>query len=161
MSKPWQLLSQKMTQLLSKSAVAREEGISRRTVQRRCRTWESLPNTGEYHVMDEKGRVNLEEYRRFDKEVFKRYEKRGFPLRGVRTPTHRWRRLMQALRNKKNFGRTLEDRFKLIRAEIDAMNDPEQMATLVELPGFFRHAARQSLLKVLTKHLGNERNNLA
>jgi hypothetical protein len=150
-----------MMQLLSKSAVAREEGISRRTVQRRCRTWESLPKTGEYQVMDEKGRVNLEEYRRFDKQVFKRYEKRGFPLRGVRTPTHRWRRLMRALRDKKTFGRTLEDRFKLIRAEIDAMSDGEQMATLAELPIFFRSAVRQSLVKLLTKHLGNERDNLA
>jgi len=145
----------------SKSAVAREEGISRRTVQRRCRAWESLPKTGDYQVLDEKGRVNLEEYRRFDREVFKRYEKRGFPLRGVRTPTHRWRRLMRSLRNRKGFGRTLEDRIKLIRGEIDAMSDREQMATLVELPVFFRPATRQSLLKVLTKHLGDERHNSA
>ena len=47
------------------------------------------------------------------------------------------------------------------RPEIDAMSDREQMATLVELPAFFRPAARESLLKVLTKHLGDERDNAA
>jgi hypothetical protein len=41
------------------------------------------------------------------------------------------------------------------------MSDREQMATLAELPIFFRRAARQSLVKLLTKHLGNERDNLA
>ena len=35
------------------------------------------------------------------------------------------------------------------------------MATLVELPVFFRRAPRQSLLKVLTNHLGDERDNAA
>jgi hypothetical protein len=35
------------------------------------------------------------------------------------------------------------------------------MATLVELPAFFRPAARESLLKVLTKHLGDERDDPA
>ena len=54
---------------------------------------------------------------------------------------------MRALGDRKAFGRTLEDRIKLIRAEIDAMSDREQMATLVELPVFFRRAPRQSLLK--------------
>jgi hypothetical protein len=68
---------------------------------------------------------------------------------------------MRTLGDRKAFGRTLEDRIKLIRAEIDAMSDREQMATLVELPVFFRTAARQSLLKMLTKHLGDERDNAA
>jgi hypothetical protein len=68
---------------------------------------------------------------------------------------------MRALGDRKAFGRTLEDRIKLIRAEIDAMSDREQMATLVELPVFFRRASRQSLLKVLTNHLGDERDNAA
>ena len=35
------------------------------------------------------------------------------------------------------------------------------MATLVELPVFFRRAPRQSFLKVLTNHLGDERDNAA
>jgi hypothetical protein len=68
---------------------------------------------------------------------------------------------MRALGDRKAFGRTLEDRIKLIRTEIDAMSDREQMATLVELPVFFRRAPRQSLLKVLTNHLGDERDNAA
>ena len=156
------LLSQNMSQrqTLSKSAVARSEGISRRTVQRTCRLWEELPGRKDYKVTVEKGRVYLDGFRRFRAGI-KHLERRGFPSGGVRTPTHRWQHLMRALRDRKAFGRTLEDRIKLIRAEIDGMSDREQMATLIELPVFFRPAARQSLLKVLTKHLGDEGHNSA
>ena len=156
------LLSQKMPQptWISKSAVAREERLSRRTVQRWCHLWETLPGRKDYHVIDQKGRVCLYGFRRFRAGI-KQLERRGFPSGGLRTPTHKWRRLMRALRDQKAFGRTLADRINLIRAEIDAMSDREQMATLVELPVFFRPAARQSLLKVLTKHLGDEGHNSA
>jgi hypothetical protein len=156
------LLSQKMTQptWTSKSAVAREERLSRRTVQRWCHLWERLPGRPDYQVIDEKGRVSLDGFRRFRADI-KQLERRGFPSGGVRTPTHRWRRLMRALRNRKTFGRTLEDRIKLIRAEIDSMNDREQMATLVELPLLFRSVVRQSLLEMLKKHLGDEGHNPA
>jgi hypothetical protein len=41
------------------------------------------------------------------------------------------------------------------------MSDGEQIATDGESPIFFRRAARQTLLKVLTKHLGDEWDNPA
>ncbi len=129
-------------------------------MQRWCRLWEILPGSKDYQVIDEKGRVSLDGFRRFRAGI-KQLERRGFPSGRIRTQTHRWRRLMRALGDRKAFGRTLEDRIKLIRTEIDAMSDREQMATLVELPVFFRRAPRQSLMKVLTNHLGDERDNAA
>lgn len=156
------LLSQKMAhhEWISKSAVARKEGLSRRTVQRWCRLCETLPGRKDYQVIDDKGRISLDGFRRFRADI-KQLERRGFPSGGVRTPTHRWRCLMRALRNRKTFGRTLEDRIKLIKAEIDSMSDREQLATLVELPVLFRSVVRQSLLEIFKKHLGDKGHNSA
>jgi hypothetical protein len=139
----------KMTQWHSKSAVAREERISRRTVQRRCREWETLPgNKKKDPVTDQQGRVNLEAYRRWD-EFVKSTERRGFPLRGQRRGTIRWQRLMRALRDRKAFGRTLADRIKIIRSEIDEMSDREQTAVMLGFGGFFRAAAVLEAQRIL------------
>ena len=82
-------------------------------------------------------------------------QRRGFPRGGMRNATRRWRRFMRALRNRKAFGRTLQDRIKLIRTEIDVMSDREQIATLGELPAFFRSVARQSVAE--TAHTAPKR----
>jgi len=68
---------------------------------------------------------------------------------------------MRTLGNRRGFGRTREDRIKLIRAEIDAMTDREQMAALVEMPIFFRRMMRRSLVGTIIKLLGDERDNPA
>jgi hypothetical protein len=161
MSNLWNILSQKMTHpgWVSKSAVAREERISRRTVQRWCRLWETLPGRKDYPVTDAKGRVYLDGFRKF-RTAIKQLERRGFPSGGRRGWSYRWERLIRSLRDRKAFGRTLEDRIKLIRAEIDAMSDREQMATLGELPVFFRSAVRQSFVGQLIKLLRDKPDNL-
>jgi len=150
MSKPHIVLSQNMTQparhWISKSAVARAERISRRTVQRTCKQWEQLPGEREYQVTDAKGRVNLDGFRRWSDSI-KKLERRGFRRGGTRSPTRRWTQLQRALRNKKTFGRTYEDRIKIIRAEIDDMTDYQQGALLWELPSLFRPAAREFVQK--------------
>jgi hypothetical protein len=146
MSNLGKFLSQKMTQLpwISKSSVAREEHLSRRTVQRWCRLWETLPGRKDYQVTDAKGRVNLAAFRRFRDEI-KRLERRGFPSGGQRGWSFKWERLMRALRDRKAFGRTLEDRITIIKSEIDAMTDLEQTSLIWHFPALFRPTARGAM----------------
>jgi hypothetical protein len=110
--------------------------------------WEKLPGRREYEVTDQKGRVNLDGFRRFSA-MIKQVETRGFPAGGTRTQTIKWRRLMQDLKDLRKFGRTREDRIKIIRAEIDAMSDRAQAATMFEMPTFFRPAAHKMVMAAL------------
>ena len=143
MSKPCEDLSQNMPQVawLPKSAVARIERINRRTVQRTCRTWESLPGTRDYLVTDSKGRVNLEGFRRF-RSFTKQIERRGFPVGKKRAATGPWRELMKRLKDQKSFGKTYEEKINLIRSEIESMTDTEQGVFLWDAGTFCRQAAR-------------------
>jgi len=142
-SKQRKVLSQNMTHWYSKSAVAREEAVSRRTVQRSCRLWETLPKSrNEAQVIDQTERVNLDAFRSFRTSI-KKLERRGFPSGGTRGWSHKWDRLIKTLRDRKSFGRTREDRIKIIRAEIDAMSNYEQGALMWEFPSFFRPAAHK------------------
>src|SRR5215475_4852837 len=94
-------------QWLSKSAVARVEGINRRTVQRTGRIWEELPGRKDYQVTDENGRVNLGGFRRFRASI-KQLERRGFPPDGKRMMTRPWRQFLRRLKDQKAFGKTNE-----------------------------------------------------
>jgi hypothetical protein len=123
------VLSQNMTQAtehwISKSAVARAEDISRRTVQRTCQLWEQLPGKKEYQVTDENGRVNLEGFRLWSSSI-KKLERRGFPRGKKRQPS-----VLSVRPQRKTFGRSYVQRVAVILAEIDAMTDGQQVALLV------------------------------
>jgi hypothetical protein len=110
--------------------------------------WEALPHgaNDDYEVTNTAGKVHLEGFRRF-RSFIKRVEHRGFPAGGYRTPTGRWRDLLRQLRNRNAFGRTWEERVKIIRDEIESMTDREQGALYWDLPTFFRDAAREFVRK--------------
>ena len=114
-----------VTRYVSRSLAARKLACSRRTVQRYCRREPGLIRNG---------KVDLDGLIRTIA-IFKFRDSRGFPLGGKRSEQKL--ALDVPKKPKPIIRRPLIQRFEIIRREIDAMTDDEQVRMLRFWPGLF------------------------
>jgi hypothetical protein len=114
---------------LTKAAAARCLGYSRRTVQRYCNGPWADPSL----VKD--GKVNVQRLKSLVDFRLSTIERRGFPL-GRERPQRRLE-LGRVPKKKKGFNRSLYQRIEIIRREIDAMTDGQQVQLVLSGPDTF------------------------
>jgi hypothetical protein len=113
---------------LTKATAARCLGYSRRTVQRYCNgPWAdpSLVKDGKVNVQRLKSVIDFR----------LSIERRGFPI-GRKRPQRRLG-LGRVPKKKKGFNRSLYQRIEIIRREIDAMTDGQQVQLVLSGPDTF------------------------